>query len=160
MATRSVGKRRVLPKGVSARAFARAVREFVRIVGDRNVSVSPAELVPYAHDVIMAPPIWPSAVVRPASVEELQRVVRVANALRIPLWPLSTGKNIAYGRMMAVDRGNVIVDLGRMNRILEVNEQLAYAVVEPGVTYAQLYKHLRERNLPLWLDPPATAPGA
>ena len=160
MATRSVGKRRVLPKGVSARAFARAIREFVRIVGDRNVSVSPAELVPYAHDVIMAPPIWPSAVVRPASVEELQRVVRVANALRIPLWPLSTGKNIAYGRMMAVDRGNVIVDLGRMNRILEVNEQLAYAVVEPGVTYAQLYKHLRDRNLPLWLDPPATAPGA
>jgi hypothetical protein len=36
-----------------------AVREFTQIVGDRNVSVSPAELVPYAHDVIMVPPIWP-----------------------------------------------------------------------------------------------------
>jgi len=150
----------VLPKGVSPRTFSRAIREFTRIVGDRNVSVSSAELVPYAHDVIMIPPIWPSAVVRPGSVEEIQRVVRVANALRIPLWPLSTGKNIAYGRMMAVDGGNVILDLGRMNRILEINEPLAYAVVEPGVTYAQLYKHLRERNLPLWLDPPATAPGA
>ncbi len=160
MAHAIASRRAILPRGVSPRTFARAIREFTEIVGGRNVSVSPAELVPYAHDVIMVPPIWPSAVVRPGSVEEIQRIVRVAGALRIPLWPLSTGKNIAYGRMMAVDPGNVIVDLARMNRILEVNEQLAYAVVEPGVTYAQLYKHLRDRNLPLWLDPPATAPGA
>jgi 4-cresol dehydrogenase (hydroxylating) flavoprotein subunit len=160
VAVRTSPRQAVLPRGVSARTFQRAIREFTEIVGDRNVSVSPAELVPYAHDVIMAPPTWPSAVIRPGSVEETQRVVRVANTLRIPLWPLSTGKNIAYGRMMAVDPGNVVVDLARMNRILEVNEKLAYAVVEPGVTYAQLFKYLRARNLPLWLDPPATAPGA
>jgi len=160
VAIRTNGRRANRPAGVGERTFARAIREFTRIVGDRNVSVTPAELVPYAHDVIMVPPIWPSAVVRPGSVAEVQRVVRVANTLRIPLWPLSTGKNIAYGRMMAVDPGNVILDLGRMNRILEVNEKLAYAVVEPGVTYAQLYKHLRDHHLPLWLDPPATAPAA
>lgn len=160
MASRVNGRPARLPRGVTARTFARGVREFSRIVGEAHVSVSPAELVPYAHDVIMVPPIWPSAVVRPGSVEEVRRIARAANALRIPLWPLSTGKNIAYGRMMAVDPGNVVVDLGRMNRILEVNEKLAYAVVEPGVTYAQLYKHLRDHNLPLWLDPPATAPGA
>jgi 4-cresol dehydrogenase (hydroxylating) len=154
------GRRVQRPKGIDEKTFGRAIREFTAIVGDRHVSLSPAELVPYAHDVIMVPPIWPSAVVRPGSVEEIQRVVRAANRLRIPLWPLSTGKNIAYGRMMAVDPGNVILDLGRMNRILEVDEKLAYAVVEPGVTYAQLYKHLRDHNLPLWLDPPATAPGA
>jgi 4-cresol dehydrogenase (hydroxylating) len=148
------------PKGVDEKTFTRAMREFAAIVGERNVSLSPAELVPYAHDVIMIPPIWPSAVVRPGSVAEVQRIVRVANRLRIPLWPLSTGKNIAYGRMMAVEPGNVILDLARMNRILEVNDKLAYAVVEPGVTYAQLFKHLRDHNLPLWLDPPATAPGA
>jgi 4-cresol dehydrogenase (hydroxylating) len=103
VATRTTPRQTVLPRGVSARTFQRAIREFTEIVGDRNVSVSPAELVPYAHDVIMAPPTWPSAVIRPGSVEETQRVVRVANTLRIPLWPLSTGKNIAYGRMMAVD---------------------------------------------------------
>jgi 4-cresol dehydrogenase (hydroxylating) flavoprotein subunit len=158
--TQSNGRRPARPKGVDEKTFARALREFAAIVGERNVSVSPAELVPYAHDVIMIPPIWPCAVVRPASVAEVQQAVRVANRLRIPLWPVSTGKNIAYGRMMAVEPGNVVLDLGRMNRILEVNEKLAYAVVEPGVTYAQLYKHLRDQNLPLWLDPPATAPGA
>jgi 4-cresol dehydrogenase (hydroxylating) flavoprotein subunit len=154
------GRRAQRPKGIDEKTFGRAIREFTAIVGERHVSLSPAELVPYAHDVIMVPPIWPSAVVRPGSVEEIQRVVRAANRLRIPLWPLSTGKNIAYGRMMAVDPGNVILDLGRMNRILEVDEKLAYAVIEPGVTYAQLYKYLRDHNLPLWLDPPATAPGA
>ncbi|HKX18558.1 MAG TPA: FAD-binding oxidoreductase, partial [bacterium] len=160
MAAESNGRRTQRPKGIDEKTFSRALREFTAIVGDRNVSISPAELVPYAHDVIMVPPIWPSAVVRPGSVAEVQRVVRVANRFRIPLWPASTGKNIAYGRMMAVEPGNVVLDLGRMNRILEVNDKLAYAVVEPGVTYAQLYKHLRDNNLPLWLDPPATAPGA
>lgn len=160
MAVATSGRYRVLPQGVTERAFARALREFAAVVGDRHVSVSPAELVPYAHDVIMVPPTWPSAVVRPSSVEEVQQVVRIAYRLGIPLWPTSTGKNIAYGRMMAVDPGNVVLDLARMNRILEVNEHLAYAVVEPGVTYAQLYKYLRDHSLPLWLDPPATAPGA
>jgi 4-cresol dehydrogenase (hydroxylating) len=160
VAVATSGRYAVLPRGVSERTFSRALREFASIVGERHVSVSPAELVPYAHDVIMVPPIWPSAVVRPGSVDEVQRVVRVAHRLRIPLWPTSTGKNIAYGRMMAVEPGNVVLDLARMNRILEVNEHLAYAVVEPGVTYAQLYKYLRDHNLPLWLDPPATAPGA
>ena len=48
--------------------------------------------------------------------------------------------------------GAVILLLERMNRILEVNEDLAYAVIEPGVTYKQLADHLRSRAIKLWAD--------
>ena len=44
-----------------------------------------------------------------------------------------------------------------MKRIIEVNEKYAYAVVEPGVSYFDLYRYLQERNIKLWIDP--AAPG-
>ena len=59
VAAESNGRRTRRPKNIDEKTFARAIHEFTAIVGDRNVSISPAELVPYAHDVIMVPPIWP-----------------------------------------------------------------------------------------------------
>ncbi len=50
--------------------------------------------------------------------------------------------------------GSVVLDLKRMNRILEVNERNASALVEPGVSYFDLYNHIQERGLKLWLDVP------
>jgi 4-cresol dehydrogenase (hydroxylating) flavoprotein subunit len=155
-----LNQQRVLPKGVSEHDFEAAIKDFISIVGDEFVSTSPAELASYSDDVIMLDPIWPSAAVRPGSVEEVQEIVKIANKYKIPLWPSSTGKNMGYGRQMAVDQGNVVIDLFRMNRILEINEELAYAVVEPGVTYAQMYKHIKDHKIPLWLDTPATTPTA
>jgi 4-cresol dehydrogenase (hydroxylating) len=48
-------------------------------------------------------------------------------------------------------------DLKRLNRILEVNEKYGYALVEPGVSYFQLHRHLRQIGSKLWIDP--AAPG-
>src|ERR1051326_5725039 len=47
-----------------------------------------------------------------------------------------------------------------MHRILEVNTELAYAVIEPGVTQQQMCDYLRSRNLPLWLDVTGAGPDA
>jgi 4-cresol dehydrogenase (hydroxylating) flavoprotein subunit len=54
------------------------------------------------------------------------------------LAPSSRPKNNAYGGGAPRLRGSVVLSLRRMNRILEVNEELAYAVVEPGVTFFDL----------------------
>ena len=48
----------------------------------------------------------------------------------------------------------------RMNRILEVNEKFAYALVEPGVTFFDLYQYIQERKLKLWLDVPDLGGGS
>ncbi|MFD2429542.1 FAD-binding protein [Sphingobium scionense] len=52
-----------------------------------------------------------------------------------------------------------MLDLRRMNRVIEVNEKYGYALVEPGVSYMQLYRHLRQIGSKLWIDPAAPAWG-
>jgi len=80
-----------------------------------------------------------SAVLMPQTVEEIQQVVRVANEHKVPLWTHSTGMNNGYGGPAPRLKGSVILSLRRMNRVLEINEESAYAVVEPGVRWFDLY---------------------
>lgn len=89
-----------------------------------------------------------------ASVDDLRTVLKIANETKIPLWIVSRGKNMGYGGPAPVVPGSVILDLHRINSVIEVNEKLAYAVVEPGVTFTDLYKYCAERKLKVW---PSTA---
>ena len=92
------------------------------------------------------------AILRPASREQVIECLGVANAFRVSVYPISCGKNWGYGsRVPSADR-TVILDLSRMNRILDFDENLAYVTVEPGVTQGQLYDFLRERKSRLWMD--------
>src|SRR5690606_8039155 len=102
----------------------------------------------------------PSAAIAPASVEEVQAVLRIADEYRVPLWPISRGKNMGYGGSAPVMPGTVVLDLGRMNRILEVNEKFGYCVVEPGVGFFDLHRHLTEQKIPLWMSIPGNAWGS
>ncbi|MFX4450865.1 FAD-binding protein, partial [Acinetobacter baumannii] len=56
--------------------------------------------------------------------------------------------------------GSVVLDLGRMNRILELDAKLAYAVLEPGVSFFDLYEEVQRQKLPLWLSVPGNAWGS
>src|SRR5262245_45301175 len=100
-----------------------------------------------------------AAVVLPGGVEEVQRIVQVARDLHLALYPISTGENWGYGSALPARDHNVIVDLRRMNRIHEFNRDLAYAVVEPGVTQRQLYDYLQAARIPLALSPTGAGPG-
>ncbi len=100
------------------------------------------------------------AVLRPESTAEVCELVKIAAAHRVPIYPISRGKNWGYGDACPVTAGQVIVDLGRMNRILEVNTELAYAVIEPGVTQGQLANHLTQTNSGLMLDVTGAGPDA
>lgn len=86
----------------------------------------------------------PAAVVQPASVEQVQATLRVANELRVPLWTTSQGRNNGYGGSGPMVNGSIVMNLRRMNRVLEINEENAYAVVEPGVSFFDLEKAVRE----------------
>ena len=83
-----------------------------------------------------------SAVVQPASVEELQAIVRVANDHGVPLWvSRRDGTTATAARRPCPRRG--VVNLRRMNRVLEIDGDAAYAVVEPGVSFFELYEAVR-----------------
>jgi len=148
----------VLPPNVSEADFNAALNEFRSAVGPTWVFSSDEDVALYrdSYSINWGEPEErvASAAVAPAKVEEVQQVVRVANRYRIPLYPISTGRNLTYGGSAPNMRGSVVVDLKRMNRILEVDEKRAFALVEPGVSYFDLYHYIRERNLKLMLDVP------
>lgn len=92
------------------------------------------------------------AVVRPGSAQEVAAILRLATKRGFAVWPFSCGNNWGYGTKNAIDPGAVIMVLEQMNRIVEVNADLAYAVIEPGVTQQQLYEHLRDNHPQLMAD--------
>lgn len=151
-----------LPPGRSAAQVAQALRDFAAVVGEEAVLCGTEALAPYTDLYSPLPESAPcaAAAVLPASVAEIQALLRVARAARIPLWPVSCGRNLAYGGAAPRQAGSVVLDLRRMNRILEVDETLAYALVEPGVTYFDLYGYLRTHGIGLWIDPPAVGWGS
>ena len=150
-------KRKALPKGIAAGEFDKAIKELKAILGDEHVLVDEVRLAPYNKIMMPVPNDQhaPSAAITPASVEQIQGVLKVLNKYKIPVYPISTGKNLGYGAAAPVQRGQIVMDLRRMNKIIEVDPDLCTALVEPGVTYQQLYDYLQEKKLPLWFSCPA-----
>jgi 4-cresol dehydrogenase (hydroxylating) flavoprotein subunit len=152
----------VLPPNVSAESFRKALGAFTGVVGKEWVLSSEEDRNTYldAFAPGNADQHASSAAVAPKSTEEVQAIVKIANQYRIPLWPVSTGRNLAYGGSAPVLRGSVVLDLKRMKRILEINEELGYALVEPGVSFFDLHDALRERGDKLWISSPAPGWGS
>jgi len=132
-------------RSMSALIESAALSDFIAALGDDAVISDPEALHewrdPFAH------PTWDdytaSAVVLPATVEQVQDVVRIANRHGVALWTHSTGRNFGYGGPAPRVRGSVIVSLRRMDRVLEIDEECAYAVVEPGVRWFDLYEAIQ-----------------
>jgi (+)-pinoresinol hydroxylase len=147
-----------VPPGVSPSDFADALKQFEAAVGKEWVFTSDEDVALYrdAYSPFLGEPdeIVASAAVAPDTVEQVQQIVKVANNYKIPIYTISTGKNLGYGGSAPVLSGSVVLDLKRMNRILEVNENNAYALVEPGVSYFDLYRYIQEKGLKLWIDVP------
>lgn len=97
------------------------------------------------------------AILRPADSAQVRECTVIANRLRLPLYPVSTGKNWGYGSG-APTADSVLLDLSRLDRIIEFNEELGYATIEPGVTQRQLYAFLRARGSKLWMDATGASP--
>ncbi|MPT48569.1 MAG: FAD-binding oxidoreductase [Sphingobium sp.] len=143
---------------LDAAAFLRAARDI--IPADR---IFTAEEDRSAYDDQMAFPSdahKPAGAIAPVSVEEVQALVRLANRTKTPLWPISRGKNLGYGGSAPVMAGAVILDMSRMNKIIEIDSDRAYCLVEPGVGFYDLYDALAQKNMPLWMSVPGNAWGS
>ena len=150
-----------LPAGVTQKDFDDALNEFRKAVGtewvfsDEDVQLYADEFTnPYRFSD--KDPL-PTAAVAPKTVEEVQKVVRICNLYKIPLWVISTGKTKGY---LGGGHGMITVDLRRMNRVLEINEKHAYVVVEPGVNFYELYAAIEKQGASLWMDCPTPAWGS
>jgi FAD/FMN-containing dehydrogenase len=104
----------------------------------------------YAQDVFTKGPA-PLAVFRPGSTEELARGIAAATGEGIAIIPRGGGMSYTKG-YVAPEAGALIVDMGRMQRILNVNETDMTVTVEAGCTWHALYEALHPKGLrtPLW----------
>ena len=125
----------LLPPGIEPATFAAALDDFRAAVGAQWVFTSAADRASYLDPFAIGDQQAhaAAAAVAPANTDELAQVLAAANRHGVPLWPVSMGKNFAYGTAAPALRGSVVLDLKRMNSVVELNEDLAYVVVEPEI---------------------------
>ena len=111
----------------------------VAIVGAEHVDPTVDD---YLTDVTENPPGKADFVVRPGTADEVQAVMRLAHERSLAVTPIVAGYNVAG---IAIPRaGGLVLDLTRMDRIVDIDHDAMYVVVEPGVTFGQLKAHLDE----------------
>jgi glycolate oxidase len=136
----------------------RIYEQLVAIVGSRNASMSEDVLYTYSEDFLtFQPPGKADYVVMPRTTEEIQAIMRVANLKRVPVVPWAS--NLSIGALCTPLCGGIVLDLKRMNRVLEVNEDDLYFVVEGGATSADVVgymnKHHPDYRVPVTFAPPS-----
>ncbi len=118
------------------------LKSLIDIVGDKGVSNAPEELWFYARDPGVLSPHNPDYVVAPKTTEQVQKIVQLANREKIPIVPMGNG--MALTGLVIPLKGGIVLDMKRMNKILEVNEKARYAVVEGGTSQGVLKAYLQE----------------
>jgi len=127
------------------------VDELESIVGRAGCLHRPEELLVYECDGLTLHAGKPSAVVLPRSRDEVCRVVAACRAHGAPFVPRGAGTGLSGGAIANDDA--VIIECSRMNRILEINAEDRYAIIEPGVVNADLSKRTLEHGLFYAPDP-------
>ena len=152
----------ILPPEHSATSFLAVLKQIEAIVGKEQVFVDAERLAPYTKIMIPDPDEVhaPAGAIAPGTVEDVQRIMVICNEHKVPVWPISTGNNFGYGSAAPAMRGTVVLDLHRLDRILDFDPVLGTVLVEPGVGFFDLYDYLQERKIPLWLSVPGNSWGS
>ena len=129
----------------------RALAQWRRLLGPQRVLIDQTTLERYARTTLRRAPMT-RAVIRPERAEQVSKLLRIARDHRVPLYPISRGRNWGWGEACPVTDGQVVLDLGDLDRIIEINAELGYAVVEPGVTQGQLARALASAAPGWWLE--------
>ena len=137
-----------------------AIEALARIVGPPNILTSPYDLDRYSADALTPFRAFGAEakfdrladlVVRPGCTEEVSQVVALANRHGIPVVPYGGGTGVMGGVLPVC--GGIIVDVGRMNRVLDVSREDLTARVEAGLVLQDLADALAEHDLMPGHDP-------
>ncbi len=125
------------------------------VVGEEHVSEDPNELQAYATDFSYTRPGAPQYVVKPADSEEVSKVIRFCQENRIPVVPCSSKVHFFGGAVPK--EGGVVLDMSRMDHILEIDPENRRVRFEAGVTWQKLTQALEKEGFRVImpLTPPA-----
>src|SRR4051812_18740685 len=114
-------------------------------VGAEQIDTSPAALA-RVNRATFATESSSVAILTPRDREQTAACLRIASSHKVPIHPVSTGRNWGYGSAVAPNDGSVLLSLAGLDRIVRHDEELGYVTLEPGVTFRQLWQFLRERG--------------
>jgi hypothetical protein len=118
--------------------------ELIKIIGKGNVIEDEATLTTYSSDLSLMPAKKPMLIVKPKDRDEVQKIVKLANEHLIPLVPVSS--KVHFHGEAIPEQGGIMVDLTRMDKILEIDSRNRKVKIEPGVTWGKLEEALREHE--------------
>jgi glycolate oxidase len=128
-------------------------KALIDIVGEENYTDNLIDLISYSKDA-SEHRHRPDAAVWPATAEEISAILKLANKDRFPVVPRGAGTSLAG--LAVPEKGGVILDLVRMNKIISVSVTDRLAIVQPGVVYADLERALAPHD---FFFPPDPASG-
>jgi 4-cresol dehydrogenase (hydroxylating) len=133
--------------------------KLIDIFSAKNVTNKQVDLYSYSYDMTENESHMPDFVVIPETVDQLVKLCKMCGEYHVPIVPYTTGNNV--GGLTIPDYGGIIVDFGKkMNKVLHVNENMMYALLEPGVTFGQLKNYLDEHHPRLRYSYPNAPPYA
>jgi glycolate oxidase len=133
----------------------KAIKQSLKdIVGDENFTDSLIDRIAYAKDA-SEHQHRPDAAVWPISTQQVSDIMKLANREKFPVVPRGAGTSLAG--LAVPEEGGVILDLGRMDKIIDIKIEDRLAVVQPGVVYAELDRTLSPHG---FFFPPDPASGS
>lgn len=122
------------------------------VVGDDHASTDPVDLVCYSKDSFaVGKGVYPDIVLRPNSVEEISGIMKIAYEHGIPVVPRGAGTCLTGG-CVPLKKG-IVIDLTRMDRIVELNTENLTVKAEAGMIFAKLNDYLKPHGLFFPPDP-------
>ncbi len=140
-----------MPRETQRAAPAEFVARLRSIVGAENCLAREGELFAYECDGLTLEPRRPLAVLLPATTQEVARIVRTCLEFGIDFVPRGAGTGLSGGAHATQD--SVLIECSRMNRVLEVDVEDRFAVVQPGVVNAELSTAIAHHGLFYAPDP-------
>jgi glycolate oxidase len=127
------------------------ISELQKIVGKDNVLTAPEAMKAYSYDGTTSWIHEPDVVVFPTTTDEVSRIMKLANAEKVPVTPRGGGTNVSGGSVPW--HGGIVMVMTRFNKIVKVDKENLTATVEPGVVLQDLTLRLMKDGLFFPPDP-------
>jgi glycolate oxidase len=121
------------------------ISQFEAIVGIENVIIDPEKRYAYSHDETEDYSFLPDVVLKPASAEEISKIMRLCSEHIIPVTPRGGGTGLSGGALPV--QNGVVISMERFNKILNIDELNLQATVEPGVITEVFQDAVKEKGL-------------
>lgn len=132
------------------------IEKLKEVVGDRHILLTPEDLLVYSYD---ANTLWshlPDVVVLPQTIQQVSRIMKLADDNRIPVTPRGGGTNVSGGSIPI--QGGIVLCTTKMDRIININKATLVAEVEPGVVMQDFNQALGKEGL-FYPPDPQSSPG-